>query len=177
MHHTVICFVIHLTLFLIWRCFHVFSFFSYGFLEIVSYRLIIVLYSLWFKVFRYSVEMRPRNFHKQLLNLFNSVRRQRVWCDALFTVQARFWRNSLFRRFFSIVKCIRDPTGFHSDKLHDALQEGDTKTVARIILGKNKVSAKEMLLEIILCFLLMLLLLKRDAWFWLITLDLLVPKT
>lgn len=65
--------------------------------------------------------------------------------------------------FFSTVKCIRDPTGFHSDKLHDALQEGDTKTVARIILGKNKVSAKEMLLEIILCFLLMLLFLKRDA--------------
>ena len=30
--------------------------------------------------------------------------------------------------------------GFHSDKLHKALQDGDTKTVARIILNKNKVN-------------------------------------
>ena len=40
----------------------------------------------------------------------------------------------------STVKCVRDPTGFHADKLHKALQDGDTKTVARIILNKNKVS-------------------------------------
>ena len=42
--------------------------------------------------------------------------------------------------FFQIVKCVRDPSGFHSDKLHKALEEGDTKTAARIILGKNKVN-------------------------------------
>ena len=41
------------------------------------------------------------------------------------------------------MKCVRDPTGFHADKLHKALQEGDTKTVARIILGKNKVNIKK----------------------------------
>lgn len=46
--------------------------------------------------------------------------------------------GDLQKAFLTLVKCIRDPTGFHSDKLHDALQEGDTKTVARIILGKNK---------------------------------------
>ncbi|XP_020605141.1 uncharacterized protein LOC110043977 isoform X1 [Orbicella faveolata] len=46
--------------------------------------------------------------------------------------------GDLQKAFLTLVKCVRDPTGFHSDKLHKALEEGDTKTVARIILGKNK---------------------------------------
>lgn len=50
------------------------------------------------------------------------------------------WTNIAIVWFFQIVKCVRDPSGFHSDKLHKALEEGDTKTVARIILGKNKVN-------------------------------------
>ena len=37
---------------------------------------------------------------------------------------------------------MRDPTSFHSEKLHKALQDGDTKTVARIILNKNKVNIR-----------------------------------
>ena len=45
---------------------------------------------------------------------------------------------SLF--FNPTVRCVRDPTGFHSDKLHKALGEGDAKTVARIILNNNKVN-------------------------------------
>ena len=48
----------------------------------------------------------------------------------------------MFDLIRSIVKCVRDPTGFHSDKLQKALKEGDTKTVARIILGKNQVIIK-----------------------------------
>ncbi|XP_022810237.1 uncharacterized protein LOC111347232 [Stylophora pistillata] len=52
--------------------------------------------------------------------------------------------GDLQKAFLSLVKCIRDPTGFHSDKLHDALQEGDTKTVARILLGKNKAQLDEL---------------------------------
>lgn len=173
MHHTVICFLIHLKLFLTWRCFHVFSYFSYGFLEIVS-----SVSSDYSCCVPFGLKFSGTQSKCALETFTNSCWISSIVSGVRESVHlARFWRNSLFRRFFSTVKCIRDPTGFHSDKLHDALQEGDTKTVARIILGKNKVSAKEMLLEIILCFLLMLLLLKRDAWFWLITLYLLVPKT
>ncbi|XP_078350996.1 uncharacterized protein LOC144635778 isoform X3 [Oculina patagonica] len=52
--------------------------------------------------------------------------------------------GDLQKAFLTLVKCVRDPTGFHSDKLHKALEEGDTKAVARIILGKNKAQLDEL---------------------------------
>ncbi|KAM7451307.1 hypothetical protein ABFA07_000987 [Porites harrisoni] len=53
--------------------------------------------------------------------------------------------GDLQKAFLTLVKCVRDPTSFHSDKLHKALQDGDTKTVARIILNKNKAQIDELL--------------------------------
>ncbi|XP_015775090.1 PREDICTED: annexin A6-like isoform X2 [Acropora digitifera] len=52
--------------------------------------------------------------------------------------------GDLQKAFLTLVKCIRDPTSFHSDKLHKALQEGDTKTLARIILNKSKTQLTEL---------------------------------
>ncbi|XP_068684036.1 uncharacterized protein [Montipora foliosa] len=52
--------------------------------------------------------------------------------------------GDLQRAFLTLVKCVRDPTGFHSEKLHKALQDGDTKTVARIVLSKDKAQLNEL---------------------------------
>jgi hypothetical protein len=39
----------------------------------------------------------------------------------------------------TVVSCVRDPLKAQVDKLHTALLDGDTSTVARTIAGKNEV--------------------------------------
>ena len=46
----------------------------------------------------------------------------------------------ILRLTFFTVNCVQDPSKFYADKLHKALQDGDTNAVAKILLGKNKVS-------------------------------------
>lgn len=47
--------------------------------------------------------------------------------------------SDLQKGLLTVVKCIRDPQNTKNDKLHEALQEGDTTTVARIIAANNEV--------------------------------------
>ena len=42
-----------------------------------------------------------------------------------------------------LVKCVKDPASLQGGKLHEALESGDTKTVAKIILSKTKVSTRD----------------------------------
>ncbi|XP_031564848.1 uncharacterized protein LOC116300181 [Actinia tenebrosa] len=44
----------------------------------------------------------------------------------------------------TLVACLRDPEKNQVDKIHDALQDGDMSTVARIIAGSNEASLKKL---------------------------------